>query len=175
MCVCLCACVRVCVCVCVCMCLHSCVRVCVCVCLCVCLCVCVCREREKDMERVYVCVRAYARVCICMCMCERESVCRWNLTYPTIYLDYAANLRQMYAHTYMYTSRHILMIQNPRVTPPIEHKSAQGWKNRTLIGHERVDSRFLVLAGNESIFTEITEYIYFSLILTRVEFKYKSD
>jgi len=36
--------------------------------------------------------------------------------------------------------------------------------NRTLVGHERVDSRFLVLAGSESIFPEIAEYIYFSLI-----------
>jgi len=52
---------------------------------------------------------------------------------------------------------------------------AQGCTNRTLIGHERVDSRFLVLLGSDSIFTEITEYIYFSLILTRVEFRHKSD
>jgi len=34
---------------------------------------------------------------------------------------------------------------------------------------------FLVLSGSESSFTEITEYIYFSLILTRVEFTYKID
>ena len=52
---------------------------------------------------------------------------------------------------------------------------AQGCTNLTLISHERVDSRFFVLAGSESIFTEITEYKYFSLILTRVEFQYKSD
>ena len=53
--------------------------------------------------------------------------------------------------------------------------SAQGWNNRTLISHERVDSRFFVLPGSESIFAKITEYIYFSLILTAVEFRYKSD
>jgi len=51
----------------------------------------------------------------------------------------------------------------------------QGWRNRTLISHERVDSRILVLSGCESIFTEITEYICFSLISTEVEFKYKID
>jgi len=50
----------------------------------------------------------------------------------------------------------------------------QGWNNRTAISHERVDSRFLVLPGSESTITEITEYSYFSLILTTVEFKYKS-
>jgi len=35
--------------------------------------------------------------------------------------------------------------------------SAQGWNNRTLISHERVDSQFLVLPGSESTITEITE------------------
>ena len=33
-----------------------------------------------------------------------------------------------------------------------------------MIGHERVDSLFLLLPGSASIFTEITEYIYFSRI-----------
>ena len=37
------------------------------------------------------------------------------------------------------------------------HQSAQGWNNRTLISHELVDSRFLVLPGSESTITEITE------------------
>ena len=41
-------------------------------------------------------------------------------------------------------------------------QAAQGWTNRTLAVHERVDSRFLLLPGNESTITEITEYIYFS-------------
>jgi len=41
-------------------------------------------------------------------------------------------------------------------------QSAQEWKNHSLVGHERVD--ILVLAGSESIFTDITEYTYFSLI-----------
>jgi len=48
-------------------------------------------------------------------------------------------------------------------------------ENRTLISHERVDSRFLVLPGSEFIFTEITEYIYLCLILTALEFEYQSD
>ena len=34
-------------------------------------------------------------------------------------------------------------------------KSAQGFRNRFLAVHKRVDSRFLGLAGSESIFTEI--------------------
>jgi len=45
----------------------------------------------------------------------------------------------------------------------------------TLNCHERVDSRFLVLAGSEFIFTEIPGYKYFSLISNHFEFKYKSD
>jgi len=42
--------------------------------------------------------------------------------------------------------------------------AAQEWKKRTLLGHERVDPYILVLAGSESSFTKITEYIYFILI-----------
>ena len=38
------------------------------------------------------------------------------------------------------------------------------WRNRTLISHERDDSRFLVLPGSESIFTEVTEYVYFIVL-----------
>ena len=53
--------------------------------------------------------------------------------------------------------------------------AAQGWRNHTLISHERVDSRILVLPGSESISTEITAYIFLSLILTAVEFRYKID
>jgi len=40
--------------------------------------------------------------------------------------------------------------------------AAQGWRNRTLAVHERVDSRFLVLTGSESTSTEITEYTFVS-------------
>ena len=42
--------------------------------------------------------------------------------------------------------------------------SAQGWRNRTLAVHERVNSRFLVLPGSLSIFTQITGVKYFSLL-----------
>jgi len=41
--------------------------------------------------------------------------------------------------------------------------------------HERVDSQFLVLVGSESIFTEITEYKYFSLLKSSREFKYRNE
>jgi len=51
--------------------------------------------------------------------------------------------------------------------------AAQRWTNHTLSVHERVDSRFLVLAGSESTISEITEYTYFSLLKPRREFKYK--
>ena len=34
----------------------------------------------------------------------------------------------------------------------------------TLVVHERVDCQFLVLPGSLFIFTEITEYIYFTLL-----------
>ena len=53
--------------------------------------------------------------------------------------------------------------------------SAQGWTNRTLAVHERVDSRFLVLPGSGCIFTEITEYKYFSPSKPSRKFKYKSE
>ena len=54
-------------------------------------------------------------------------------------------------------------------------KLANQDRNRILIiiGVEQVETPFLVLAGSESVFTEITEYICFSQILTRVEFKCK--
>jgi len=38
-------------------------------------------------------------------------------------------------------------------------ETAQGWSNRTVSVHERVDFLFLVLAGSECIFTEITGYM----------------
>ena len=53
--------------------------------------------------------------------------------------------------------------------------NAQGWRNRTLAVHERVDSQILVLAGSESILPEITEYKYFSPWKPCREFKYKSE
>jgi len=43
-----------------------------------------------------------------------------------------------------------------------------------VIGHEQVDCRFLVLPSGESTVTEITEYIYFCLMWTQLEFKCKS-
>jgi len=53
--------------------------------------------------------------------------------------------------------------------------TAQIWNNRTLAVHEWVHSRFLVLPGDESTITEITEYTYFSLLKPCREFKYKSE
>ena len=44
-----------------------------------------------------------------------------------------------------------------------EGKSAQGWRNRTLIGHERAIVHF-VLPGSLLSLTEITESTYVSLI-----------
>jgi len=52
---------------------------------------------------------------------------------------------------------------------------AQELTNRTLISHERTIVHFLVLPGSLFSFTEITEYIYISLIQTLAEFKYKTD
>ena len=53
--------------------------------------------------------------------------------------------------------------------------SAQGWRNCTLAVHERVNSRFLVLPGSLSIFTEITGHKYFSPLKPCREFKYISQ
>jgi len=52
--------------------------------------------------------------------------------------------------------------------------TAQGWNNRTLTVHERVDCRFLILSGSRSTITEITEYTYFGPLKSRREFEYKS-
>ena len=43
------------------------------------------------------------------------------------------------------------------------------------IGHEPAIVHFLVLPGSLLSITEITEYTYFSLTETLVEFKYESD
>ena len=53
--------------------------------------------------------------------------------------------------------------------------SAQGLRNRTLAVHERVDSRFLELAGRDSICTQITEYKGFSPLKPIREFTFKSE
>jgi len=44
--------------------------------------------------------------------------------------------------------------------------SAQEQRNRTLFGHEPVDVHIFVLAGSLSIFTDITEYTFLSLLET---------
>jgi len=71
-------------------------------------------------------------------------------------------------HAYVWLVSHIY-------TQLLELTPAQEWTNPTLAVHERVDSGFLVLLGSESTITEITEYIYFSLLKPRREFKYKSE
>ena len=76
---------------------------------------------------------------------------------------------------YPCTYKALYLWHKPHLNILLRLSPAQGRKHRTLVGHERVDSRFLVLAGSESILTEITEYIYFSLVQTPVEFKYKTD
>jgi len=53
--------------------------------------------------------------------------------------------------------------------------TAQGWNNRTLAVHERVECRFLVLPGSRSTISEIIEYTYFSPLKPRREFEYKSE
>jgi len=56
-----------------------------------------------------------------------------------------------------------LFSKKKRENLPAKDPSTQGWRNCTLIGHERRNIRFLVLPGSLSVFTEITEYTYFSL------------
>jgi len=68
---------------------------------------------------------------------------------------------------------HILL--NLRTNEHFTFTAAQEPKSRTLVDHKRVDLRFLVLAGSQSIFAEITDYVCFSLIQSPVEFEYKSD
>jgi len=53
--------------------------------------------------------------------------------------------------------------------------AAQGWSNRTLIGHKRAIVHFVVLPGSLFSSTDITEYTYSSLTSPQVEFVHKSD
>ena len=74
------------------------------------------------------------------------------------------------------TTHDIFCVCNIRhETVVLDCQPAQGWTDRTLAVHERVDSRFLVLPGSESTITEITEYIYFSPSKPCREFTYKSE
>jgi hypothetical protein len=72
----------------------------------------------------------------------------------------AANLKS--AVTHIQILLHILL--NFRINDHFTFTAAQERKIRTLVGHKRVDLRFLVLAGSQSIFAEITDYVCFSLI-----------
>jgi len=54
-------------------------------------------------------------------------------------------------------------------------QTAKEWTNRTLAVHERVDYRFLVLPGSDLTITEITEYMYFSPLKPRREFRFASE
>jgi len=51
----------------------------------------------------------------------------------------------------------------------------QGWRNRSLAVHERVNCRFLVLPGSLFIFTQITRIKHFSLQWLLVELRYESE
>ena len=63
----------------------------------------------------------------------------------------------------------------PSQGPRVHFFLAQGWTNRTLSVHERVDSRFLVLPGSLCIFTQITGHKYFCPCQPCHESKHKSD
>ena len=95
-------------------------------------------------------------VCVCVCVCECVCVC-------------------MIKQLACLGMRKELEKKTRKMTIYGNAPSAQGWSNRTLAVHERVNSRFLVLPESLSIFTQITGLKYFSLLSPRGEIKYKSE
>ena len=77
----------------------------------------------------------------------------------------------MYIYMYVYVYIHVCIYMH--IYPVTEAiclgtgdnlPSAQEWRNRTLDAHEQSIAIFSVLAGSRSSCTEITVYIYFSLL-----------
>ena len=130
---------------------------CVCCSLSVCVAVSVCVLQSQ-------CVRCSFSVCVAVSVCALQSLCVCCSLSVCVAVSVCALQSQC-----VRCSLSVCVAVSVCVTP------AQGWRNRTLISRQRVDSPFLVLPGSDSIFTEITKYVYFSLIMTRVEFEYISD
>jgi len=68
-----------------------------------------------------------------------------------------------------------ILIQHFHSLESLPRASAQEQTNRTLAVHERENSRFLVLPGSLSIFTQITGHKYFSPLKPCREIKYESE
>ena len=96
---------------------------------------------------------------VCACVCERERMCVCgSFTCGTPLSTHT--LSHILSHTLSLSHTHTLCVcvcRDVWCHSHVGHLSAQGWRNRTPISHERVDSRFFALPGSESIFTEITE------------------
>jgi len=88
------------------------------------------------MQRIVVCCGVLRRVAACCgvlrCVAVCCSVLQWVAAWCCVTVAVLGSVLQCVA-------------------------TAQKWKNRTLVGHEWVNFRFLVLAGSEWIFTQIIE------------------
>jgi len=62
-----------------------------------------------------------------------------------------------------------------RLITIVTRDTAQEWTNRTPNATNLSIPCFLVLPGSESTITEITEYVYFSRILSDFELQYKIE
>jgi len=61
--------------------------------------------------------------------------------------------KYIYIYIYMHIQRDAQRERATHTQKEVAGHPAQGWTNRTLAVHERVNSRFLVLPGSLSIFT----------------------
>jgi len=129
-----------------------CARACLyCVCVCVCVCACV-----RAIQRLPLSVCVYAWVCVCMsvcvcvCMCVYACVCmcvicNWVCVFALTCDDYQSyGLSSTCCNSFakeISSTCCISFAKEMRL-----HKSAQGWRNRTLVVHERSDSLLFSIA-----------------------------
>ena len=71
--------------------------------------------------------------------------------------------------------REVLVNINRPPDPIHQLCSAQKWTNRTLNATNKSIVHFLLLPSNQSSFTEITEYVYFSLMMMIAFITFKSS
>jgi len=114
-------------------------------------------------SHVYSCLYRFIYVYTHVYMCIYMYICMYPLT-PTLSQGSRVSRNSCYLYKinfYVYTTFISVRILYGNIFC-VYMLSTQGWSNRTLAVHERVDSRILVLAGSESTITEITEYTYLS-------------
>ena len=114
------------------------------------------------------CIRMHTYVCLCVfvCVCVAQSIL-FDILMPNKHLN---KIPQISARNYTsyYTSYRISIHCLYKYTSSLKSQfctpSTKEWKKRTANATNGSIPRFLVLPGSESTTTEITQYIYFSLL-----------